>query len=370
MFRAGVNTLGALILMSLLWVPAVLAQSPTAPTAQIDPTGTLTLAQKRNNLEQDGVQPWHIKATYEIFDVHGISESTGTYEEWWVSTKQNKHAFATSGFSRTDYFTNEGVFRIETGKMSVLIGPERIKALVRPLSEEKVDDFTSEEREQELGNLPLKCITLTWRKGAPVVPIAHAYCFEPDRLTLRAAVSEYGFFQTLYDGHVRLGDLYLAKQIRVLANQRPVVNIQVEQSETLNDINDADFSPPVDAKKLPPGLTGFGVVTGSTEEHLVRRVPPQYPEIANKENIHGEVAIKFTINKDGHVTNPQVISGPPLLRQAALDAVTQWQYKPFVSNHEPIEVESTATCQFTVGERNGDCFIGKRVTIAIVNQAD
>jgi TonB family protein len=342
--RHGIKTLWPLILFTLSCVPAVLAQSPSAQTTQLlksDATSTLALAEKRNNLEQDGGQPWHIRATYETFDMEGKPNGKGTYEEWWVSTKRNKHTFATSGFSRTDYFTDEGGFRTEKGKMSTLIGPERIKALVRPLSEEKFDAFTSEVEERKLGNVLLKCITLTWRKGAPVVPIAHMYCFDPDQLILRAAISEYGFYQTLYEGQVRFGDRYLAKEIRVLADQRPVANIHVEQSEVLSAIKDAEFARPVDAKDLPPGVPRFGVVTGSLKQHLVRGVQPENAEAARAGHVQGEVTIKVTIDEDGKVTNPQVVSGPSILRQAAVDAVSQWHYKPFVANHEPTAIQTT-----------------------------
>jgi len=85
----------------------------------------------------------------------------------------------------------------------------------------------------------------------------------------------------------------------------------------------------------------FGVITGSLKEHLVRGVQPENTEAARAGHVQGEVTIKVTIDEDGKVTNPQVVSGPSILRQAAVDAVSQWHYKPFVANHEPTAIQTT-----------------------------
>jgi len=342
MSKRRIEAVAPLILIGLLCVPAVLAQSPTEPASQISnngPADALGLAEKRNTLEQDGGQPWHLKATYEIFSEDGLSKDTGTYEEWWASAKRNKHTVATKDFTRTDYFTDEGVFRVETGKMSAFIGPNWINALVHPFTEEDFDSFTTEAREHEIDKMPLNCITLAWRKGMPVEPITHTYCFGPE-LILRAAISEYGLFQILYNHHVRLAERYVPKEIRVLAGSRSVANIYVEKCESLNDMKDPKFTPPVGAKKLPSYSTGYGVTGGTPDQQLVRRTQPE-SAAPGKAGVHGEVAIKVTIDKDGRVTNPQVVSGSPTLTQTAMDTVTQWRYRPWVANHEPIDVETT-----------------------------
>ncbi len=258
-----------------------------------------------------------------------------------VGQPEQKQTYLTaSGFSRTDYFTDKGVFRIDSGKMTRVIGPQQIKALVRPLSEESLDDFTAEIREEQLSNLRLKCIMLTWRKGAPVVPITHMHCYDPTSMALRMAIAEHGYQQTFYNDVIRFGDQYVAKEIQTLHNQTPVAAIHVEQIEHLSDISDTAFAPPTEAEKLPPAATGFAVPLGTTEEHLFRRVPPQLPETAKKMHASGDVAIKFTVNKDGRVTNEEVVSGPSIFRQAALDAVKQWEYRPIVASLAQPPVDS------------------------------
>ena len=85
------------------------------------------------------------------------------------------------------------------------------------------------------------------------------------------------------------------------------------------------------------------------EGSLVRRVQPIYPPIARNARIQGQVVLFAVINKAGTIDNLRVMSGHPLLVAAAIDAVKQWQYRPYVLNHEPIEVETQITVNFTLG---------------------
>src|SRR3974390_1616263 len=71
---------------------------------------------------------------------------------------------------------------------------------------------------------------------------------------------------------------------------------------------------------------------------LISQREPVYPTTAKKKGIRGAVHLDVTIAKDGHVTNIQVISGNPILVEAAKSAVQQWIYRPTLLNGEPIEV--------------------------------
>ena len=70
---------------------------------------------------------------------------------------------------------------------------------------------------------------------------------------------------------------------------------------------------------------------------LVRTVPPVYPPIAKARNITGAVEVELKVSKDGKPSNPKFISGPPIFKDAAFDAVLQYQFKPAKLNGQPIE---------------------------------
>jgi protein TonB len=81
---------------------------------------------------------------------------------------------------------------------------------------------------------------------------------------------------------------------------------------------------------------------------LLQRVTPEYPPIARIAGVQGLVVLHALIGKDGTVQNLQVVSGNPLLTTAALDAVKQWRFKPYMLNGEPTNVESQITVSFNL----------------------
>jgi len=109
-------------------------------------------------------------------------------------------------------------------------------------------------------------------------------------------------------------------------------------------------SVPVLAKSpvLPTPVKRIRVAARVAEANLIHDVPPQYPPEAGRARIEGTVVLMALIDKDGTVKDVRVESGLPLLSQAAIDAVRQWRYKPYLMDGEPVEVDSRITINFTL----------------------
>jgi periplasmic protein TonB len=99
----------------------------------------------------------------------------------------------------------------------------------------------------------------------------------------------------------------------------------------------------------PKPLTHVFRTSNMLEGSLIRKVQPQYPPLARSARIQGTVVLFAEISTAGTIDNLRVISGHPLLVPAAIDAVRQWRYRPFVLNDEPIEVETQITVNFLLG---------------------
>ena len=84
------------------------------------------------------------------------------------------------------------------------------------------------------------------------------------------------------------------------------------------------------------------------EANLIHDVTPQYPPEAGRARIEGTVVLLATIGADGSVKDVRVESGLPILAQAAIDAVRQWRYKPYMIDGEPVEVDSRITINFNL----------------------
>src|SRR5271167_554159 len=76
------------------------------------------------------------------------------------------------------------------------------------------------------------------------------------------------------------------------------------------------------------------VSQGVSQGLLIRRVQPNYPPLAKQARIQGQVVLQAEISKDGTIQNLQLISGHPMLAPAAIEAVKQWRYKPYLLNGE------------------------------------
>ena len=83
---------------------------------------------------------------------------------------------------------------------------------------------------------------------------------------------------------------------------------------------------------------------------LISRVQPVYPVIAIQARIQGNVVLHAIIGRDGQVSELQVLSGHPLLVSAAVDTVRQWRYSPTLLNGQAVEVETTITVSFVLGQ--------------------
>ncbi|MFZ0770471.1 MAG: energy transducer TonB [Candidatus Sulfotelmatobacter sp.] len=82
---------------------------------------------------------------------------------------------------------------------------------------------------------------------------------------------------------------------------------------------------------------------------LIRKVQPEYPALARSARIQGAVVLQAVISKQGMIENLRVLTGHPMLVPAAIDAVRQWRYRPYILNGEPVEVETQVTVNFSLG---------------------
>lgn len=82
--------------------------------------------------------------------------------------------------------------------------------------------------------------------------------------------------------------------------------------------------------------------------NLIHKVQPEYPPAARVAGIQGPVVLRAIISKDGSIANLRVLRGHPMLVKAAIDAVSQWRYRSYNLNGEPVEVETEVTVNFVL----------------------
>ena len=107
-----------------------------------------------------------------------------------------------------------------------------------------------------------------------------------------------------------------------------------------------DALPPV----APPRPASKAIISKLDAGQILRRVEPAYPPLARTARIQGNVVLRAMISRSGEIENLQVISGHPMLVQAAIEAVRQWKFRPYFLNGSAVEVETQITVRFVLGQ--------------------
>jgi protein TonB len=89
-------------------------------------------------------------------------------------------------------------------------------------------------------------------------------------------------------------------------------------------------------------------VSHMSEGDLVHKILPTYPPLGRAARLQGQVVLQAVISKQGAIENLRVLSGHPMLVPAAIEAVRQWRYRPYILNSEPVEVETLITVNFSL----------------------
>jgi protein TonB len=96
-------------------------------------------------------------------------------------------------------------------------------------------------------------------------------------------------------------------------------------------------------KALPQSLN---ISQGVSRGLLTKKVQPVYPKNAQAMRVEGAVELMATISKTGDISHVTVLSGDSQLAKAAVEAVKQWKYKPYLLNGEPVDIQTQVTINF------------------------
>lgn len=105
---------------------------------------------------------------------------------------------------------------------------------------------------------------------------------------------------------------------------------------------------PSTTSDFKPKLQTMNISQGVSQGLLYKKVPPIYPSSAMRMRIEGKVELTATVSKNGDITQVKVLSGDSQLTKAAVDAVKQWKYKPYLLNGEPVEIQTQVTINFKI----------------------
>jgi TonB family protein len=326
----------------------VAAQTPLESAAiPKDPKALIELATRSNNLSGNDVKPWHLEASFGEVGAGGKVAIQGTFEEIWAGPTRFKRVLTSPEYTIVEYGTTNGVVRVGGAGRDDWALVAFHNAFVDPLPaaldlgsmDIKVESTT-------IGSDAVRCINLKPKPTAFTAPLfaTREYCFEPGSLFLRfgrddRVTTSAGAHPISFQNH------FVPSFVAVQRAPGPTLSAHVETLELVSEVSDVLFTPP-QAAEPSTAADQVTLPTQTAESYLTTRVQPVYPPIAKAARIQGTVVLQVLIGTNGQVKQIGVQSGHPMLQQAAIDAVKQWIYKPYLINGKPKSVYTTVNVIF------------------------
>jgi len=168
------------------------------------------------------------------------------------------------------------------------------------------------------------------------------------------------------DGSIEVQELPMSRDSKPPAPAKPPLIVKPDTAIKPLGKSSQAAPPPVQVSSLAsansalPNLTtstpalpalapsSVRISQGVSQGLILKKVAPKYPPMAVQMHKEGAVELLATISKQGAITNVKVLSGEEVLAKAAVDAVRQWKYRPYLLNGEPVEIQTQITINFKV----------------------
>lgn len=317
---------------------AAVAQAPVA-----DRWSQLSAA---NNLDHEGATPFHLKMTFQLYDLVGNPAEMGTVEEWWAPHKFKRVITSPSlnddgSLPRND---SPAVVR-ERYLVERLIG-----MAVQPVPKLDLQHVGKlAEGPRTFGKATLDCITSEPGKDASPFLQPPTLCSEPKSDELRALVSPTAEETVVRNSIGKFRDTYVALDLQLSLVGRDAISGKIATLQGIDPAKTEALSSQADTAGSPDARKKASMSGGVIAGHRVKFVQPVYPLGAKMEHKGGTVQLHATISKDGSLKEliPIAVSST-VFTDAAIEAVRQWRYSPYLLNGEPTEVDTTITVNFAL----------------------
>jgi TonB family protein len=345
---------GALIFLAVAF-PAVAQNPAPAPqsTLPTDPKQILEMAAPLYDYSSPDLKPFHLKATYQLYDDKGHPGEAGAYEYWYAASTVHRSTWTRGAIvhSTWELATNKYAHVDKGGHLD--FAESRLeRTWFDVLPDLKDVDFTHAERKElDLKGGKLDCVELIpnmpGRAKDSFVALGWfpTYCFDPHLPALRASYS-LGNTITEFDEIVKWRDKYLPRQIVIMNGAQRLLSAKLETVTTLSP-DDPALKPDADSLTVPGHVN---IAAAMAQGSIVQKTVPGYPDAAKHAGISGTVVLQALIGRDGEIHDLRVISAPsPSLAASAQASVARWRYRPYLLNGEPVDVQTTINVIFSLG---------------------
>lgn len=303
------------------------------------------------------LKPWHLRVNYQLDDEEGNPSGEGTFEYWWVSPKVYRSKWTRGNAVHSEWHTLDGkILAQATGEPLSVFEYWLQSALLSPIPAAVDLDSTKSilvDHSIASQNAHTRCIMVVpseiKEQDARTMPfgIYPEYCVN----RVKPILLGYYFFGSLLTKSVNFIEMQgksMPREIYIIAGSKEVFSAKIEPVQMI-DRTDPALTPPSDAVAVNPDKVQISPEAGSAL--VVRKVAPTYPESARIAHDQAKVILRTTIGTDGGVRDVRLVSTQaPSLALPAFQSVSQWKFKPYRINGEPVAAETTVEVDFSPKE--------------------
>jgi TonB family protein len=315
-----------------------------------DPHEIFAAAASLYDFTSPELKPWHLKASYQFYDLKGNPTERGIWEYWWASPKVHRSSLMRGAMTTSEWRTRDGItHKLTSGEnpryfersiASVVLSPLPMFPIMwkeenRPtLSEAAASDPRFSCFEIQYPQTRNGKFESTFRGGR--------YCFDKETTELREI--DFDANVTKYDRIEKMQGRYLDRTADVWVSGIRAFSISVDSVDQI-DASDANLHPPSNAQVEDDQPPSF--ISSVAPGKLVKKEAPKYPKLAKIARQEGTVILSAIIGKNGQIRDLEALSSPSnFFAEAATKAVSHWEYQPYQLNGKPVEVETTINVIF------------------------
>ena len=344
MMQSMVGASRFILLAIAISVPVLASAQDADPGARLERIAALT---SLNTIDQ---KPWHLKLDVTVFDNEGKNPKEGTIEVW-RSGEDSREVEIFGESTETRLKRGGDVYWSSVGPAISYRVSEILEQILHPgPTDDDISSSTPILRKVKFGKVPLDCIMLSQViKGKDIdkLPLGlyPTYCLEPAGNQILMSYN-FGSRTVSIKAFGTFLDHVVPTQMEILEQTALVARAKINALGTYKPQPD-DFVPLPEMKHAAGDVASISgdLIAGS----IISKVQPVYPASARANHVGGTVRLHVIIGRDGHVYAVRPLSSPdPDLTIAAIAAVRQWTYKPYLLNGVVTKVDTTIVVNFNL----------------------
>ena len=300
-----------------------------------------------NTIQRIGKRPFHLRVSFQIYDLQGKAADSGVMEYWWAGPDGTRLDITSTALG-TVHNTSPGDTQSQAVVRSLFLVKDLLDEIRDPGGVLGLPESAVVTEARTVMKVPLQCMHAV-PPPSKYTPAQVEVCADMATGTIRLISGKE--HQVTRNRAALFGNTRVALDTEVAWGDRKAITGHIEELKSFDPSNSAVAleKPSAPIGTRPAGSSQVRIAGGVLAGNKIGGPPPTYPSIARERSITGTVLLAAEITKEGKIARLVPLASPdPSLTEAATEAVQKWTYHPYLLNGEPLAVSTTITINFNI----------------------